>query len=105
MYINFCCRSKETIKYLIIGRSTKRFAFFFKFISNHFVLTYAYVSSFFLSSENFYGKIGYSVRLELTRTFSLNDFQLVIALYGGFSLFFFECKMASEKIDPRLHKN
>ena len=34
--------------------------------------------------------MGYSMRLELTRVFSLNDFQLVMGLYRGHPLFFLE---------------
>ena len=35
--------------------------------------------------------MGYSMRLELTLVCSLNDFQLVMYLYRGPSLFFLEC--------------
>ena len=35
--------------------------------------------------------IGYSMRLELTRVCSLNDFQLVMGSYRGLPLFFLEC--------------
>ena len=35
--------------------------------------------------------MGYSMRLELTRVCSLNDFKLVIGLYRGHPLFFLEC--------------
>ena len=45
--------------------STKRFAFLNLFI--YFVLTYVYVSSLLLSSENKALLIVYSMRLEITR--------------------------------------
>ena len=32
--------------------------------------------------------MGYSMRLELTRVWSLNDFQLVMTLYNGYSSLF-----------------
>ena len=35
--------------------------------------------------------MGYSMRVELTRVYSLNDFQLVMGLYKGLPLFFIEC--------------
>ena len=35
--------------------------------------------------------MGYSMRLELTRVCSLNDFQLVMALYRGPPLFSLQC--------------
>ena len=35
--------------------------------------------------------MGYSMRLELTRVYSLNDFQLVMGLYRGHLLFFLKC--------------
>ena len=66
-------------------RSMKRFAFFLEFI--YFVLTYMYVSSFMLLSENIYGHkvllMEYSMKLKLTHVCSLSDFQLLMGLFRG----------------------
>ena len=51
---NFRCRFKERKKYFEMKRSTKNL-YHFKYLFIHFVLTFVYVSSLLLSSENIRG--------------------------------------------------
>ena len=80
-------------EYFKIGRSTKRFEFFeliylfCSYIRVFFQLD-AFVRERILHKALFMGN---SMRLELTRVCSLNDFQLVMGLYRGLPLFFLEC--------------
>ena len=88
LYTGFCTCTHTTLhthNFKIVW-STKRFALF-EFIF-YFVLTYVYVSSLLLSSENIWQKavfMRYSMRLECTCIFSLNDFQLVMGLHRSSS--------------------
>ena len=73
-------------------RSTKRFVFFLGFV----YLFCSYICVCFqlvaFIREHIWLKallIGYSMRLELTHVCSLNGFQLVMGLYGGYSSLFF----------------
>ena len=93
MCIIYCCRSKERMKYSKIGRSTKRFAFFRIYLFSLFLHTCMFPASYFVRKYIWHQVLlmGYSVRLELTRAYNLNDFQLVMGLYRGHPPFFFEC--------------
>ena len=69
------------------------FYYLFIYLFTFLVLTYVYISSLILSSENMYVwhkalLMGYSMRLELTHVCCLNGFQLVMTFYEGHSSLF-----------------
>ena len=82
-----------TYVYFKIGRFTKRFVFFeLIYLFCSYMLVCFHLVAFV--REHIWHKVllmGYSMRLELTHVCSLNAFQLVMGLYSGHLLFFWEC--------------
>ena len=87
--MNFCCRSKERKKYCKMSRSTKRIVFFRIYLFCSYICVCFHLVAFI--REHVLLKVllmGYPMRLELTIVCSLNDFQLIMSFYGGYSSLF-----------------